>query len=248
MTMLLTEIVCLDTFQHSCIIFAADRRISKSFRYFGLNKKIFQIPNLNAGIGFFGLAEIPDRSNTIYMGDWLMNFIRRNSHITVIHDFAHTLSDNLNTNVPNNIKNTYISGFHIAGYNSNGIPEFWFVRNVRDDRVTVTGIYEPREDFLRGHAQNVGYNGSNPNSAITGRSFIYRNGDIRSHVDAWNNLDNAFKNLLQHTDFKTLKNITDYENWIRFKFEIISYFYKKYCNQSIIGRPIDTFHIEGFAR
>ncbi len=41
MTLLLTEIHCLDGLSHSCVIFAADRRISRSGKYDGTRKKVY---------------------------------------------------------------------------------------------------------------------------------------------------------------------------------------------------------------
>jgi hypothetical protein len=179
------------------------------------------------------------------MSDWLLRFIRINSKLTSLETFANTLADSLNSDVPLKLRQKYVSGFHIAGYNSSGIPEFWFVRNVEDNRITKTGVYAVREDFLRRDATSLGYDGQNPHSARTGEGLIYRNGDIRAHVAAWERIDEGFRALFKEDEFKKLKTISDYEGWVKFKMEVIAYFYKLYCRESLVARPIDIFTIEG---
>jgi hypothetical protein len=179
------------------------------------------------------------------MRDWLTRFIRKNSKLTDLKSFSNALAYNLNKDIPAKCKKKYISGFHIAGYNSSGLPEFWYVRNVQDDRVTITGTYEAREDFLRKHARDLGYDGKDPRSVQSRRIQIYRNGDIRAHVAAWENIDKSFGKLFIEREFKRPKNIKDLEEWSKFKMELISYFYKKYCKISLVSRPIDSFSIEG---
>lgn len=245
MTLLLTEILCLDGLAHSCIVFAADRRITQNRKYAGNRKKVFQIPYLRAGVGFFGLAEVPKKTKKQPMSDWLVRFIRRNSNLKSLQGFAIALTDSLNKDIPANCRQIYVSGFHVAGYNSSNMPEFWYVRNVKDDRITITGVYEAREDFLRRDATALGYDGQNPRSVQTGLVQIYRNGDIRAHVATWERIDEGLGTLLKEPEFKKLSAISDYEQWVKYKMEVIAYFYKKYCRVSLVARPIDTFSIEG---
>jgi hypothetical protein len=244
MTLLLTEIHCLDGLSHSCVIFAADRRISRSGKYDGTRKKVFRVPYLHAGVGFFGLAEISVQPSALSMSDWLSRFIQRNSNLTSLQAFAGALTKSLNADIASQLRQRCISGFHLAGYNAAGLPEFWYVRNVKDDRSTITGVYEEREDFLRRDAISLGYDGYNPHSMQTGVVQTYRNGDIRAHVTAWERIDEGFGTLLQERQFKKPRTIQDYEQWVKFKMEFISYFYKKYCRESLVARPIDTFSIE----
>jgi len=245
MTLLLTKIYCWDGLLHSWIVFAADRRISKDGKYVATQKKIFQIPYLRAGVGYFGLAEVPTNRNSLSMRGWLTSFIRKNSKLTDLQSFSNVLADNLNKDIPAKCKKKNISGFHIAGYNSSGLPEFWYVRNVQDDCVTTTGTYKAREDFLRKHAFALGYDGKDPRSVRSRQVQIYRNGDMRAHVAAWENIDESFGKLFEEPEFKRLKNIKDIEEWSKFKMELISYFYKKYCKISLLARPIDSFSIRG---
>jgi hypothetical protein len=244
MTLLLTEIHWLDNFSNSFILFAADRRISKlNGDYDSLRKKIFEIRYLQAGIGYFGLAHVPKKGSAELepIRNWLSRFIQENSPLSSMKLFANKLAIKLNSDIPQEWRNKYISGFHLAGYNSAGIPEFWFIRNVKDDRKTTTGIYEAREDFLSCHARAFGYDEQNPHLIKMGGQ-IYRNGDIRAHHVAWEQID-VFLNLLKEPQFKKVNAVTDYESWVKFKLEVIAYFYKKYCKVSLIGRPIDAFSI-----
>jgi hypothetical protein len=181
------------------------------------------------------------------MSDWLSRFIRKNSHFSDMQLFANELANNLNSEIKLEWRKKFISGFHLAGYNSAGIPEFWYIRNVEDDSKTITGSYEAREDFLSCHARSFGYNDQNPHSIHRGGQ-IYRNGDIRSHVAAWEMIDKGFSNFLNDPEFKKLTTSTDYEDWVKFKMKVIAYFYKKYCKVSLIGTPIDTFSITNSPR
>lgn len=243
MTLLITEIHCLNGLRDCYIVFGADRRISINGKFEVCRKKIFEIPYLNAGIGYFGLAEVRDGNKKLSMSDWLSRFIRKSSNESNLESFANKLSNELNKAIQNELITKYISGFHVAGYNKSSLPEFWYVRNVEDDRSTLFGRYEVREEFLKSHAYSLGYNGNDPNSIPPGRVQIYRNGDIRAHVSAWEKIDESFSGLLNQSEFRRLRTISDYEEWVKFKMEIISYFYKKYCRRSIIGKPIDTLSL-----
>ncbi len=197
MTMLITEIHCINSLlSNGFIVFAADRRISRSGNYEGSRKKIFPIPYLRAGIGFFGLAEVFITPTTsLPMSDWLSSFIRNNSSLGTLSLFANKLAEQLNTAIPAQSRQKYISGFHIAGYTAGGMPEFWFVRNVEDDRKSITGVYAAREDFLSRDARVMGYDGVNASSIRTSFRQTYRNGDIRAHVTVWEKIDEGFSAL-----------------------------------------------------
>ena len=217
----------------SFIVFAADRRISRGDKFDDTREKIFQVPVLKAGIGYFGLAEIPEASRRRPMSEWLMNFIKTIQSSETISNFALRLSDTLNVLIPDTWRKTMISGFHIAGFNSADQPEFWYVRNVDDDRQTLFGEYRAREDFRRRDAVNL----------QPGMYQIYRNGDIRAHVIAWENIDHSLGGLLNAPDFKRLITPQAYVEWLRFKMEITAMFYEKFCERSIIGGPVDACFI-----
>jgi hypothetical protein len=178
------------------------------------------------------------------MSDWLIRFISNNQSTANLRDYAYTLASTLNQEIAASVRQGFISGFHLAGHNSLGLPEFWFIRNVKDDMRTLTGTYKAREDFLRRDARGLGYNGVDLLSARTGSVQTYRNGDIRAHVKAWETIDVGFSSLLGERDFKQLRNVNDYGEWVKFKMEVIAYSYKKYCRVSLVARPIDTLILE----
>lgn len=233
------------------IIFAADRRISYEKKFHALCKKIFRVPYLNAGIGFFGLAEVGQQPNPTPMSDWLTSFITKNHDARTLSDFARRLRDELNGAVPRTSKISNPSGFHIAGFNQDGLPEFWYVRNIDNmDQHRYIGFldrYRVTEDFLRRDAsRDIGYDGVSlkiPEPRMKG----YRNGDIRGHVVAWKEFDGVLKNVLlgflDLPDFRSLRTISDYVEFTKFKMELIAAVHKKYCKVSLIGKPIDAFSV-----
>ncbi len=233
MTLLTTEIHNPNDPNNALVVFAADRRISREYTYDDSREKIFRVPGLNAGIGYFGLSEIPEGTARKPMAEWLKGFLADNSTCKNLEQFAATLKSSLNSAVPAQWQRSVISGFHIAGFNVHGLPEFWFVRNVDDDRQTILGKYQIREDFQRRDAQKL------PQGAFQ----VYRNGDLRAHVVAWEEIDNSLGRLLNNHDFKQLITSGEYVDWVRFKIEIIAQFYEKFCKHSIIGLPVDAFAI-----
>lgn len=246
MTLLTTEIHVPGNMQKAIIIFAADRRISLKGKFHSLGKKVFRVRYLNAGIGFFGLAEVHPSGKKQPMSSWLPQFVTKHSNISTLRDFADSLRSELDIVVPNNIKTSNPSGFHIAGYNNQNFPEFWFVRNIQGmDAHRYVGFHDHyfvSEDFLIRDALQYGFDGETP---MVPQPFarIYRNGDIRAHVVAWERLDGIISDFFSLPDFKKLKTIKDYEEFIKFKMTIIANIYKKYCSVSLIGTPIDVFSI-----
>lgn len=246
MTLLTNEIHVAGSLQQSTIIFAADRRITLLGKFHSLGKKIFRIPYLSAGVGYFGLAEVFPKGKRQSMSSWLPQFIALNSGITSLGDFADALRFELDKVVPDPIKVSNPSGFHISGFNKTHMPEFWFVRNILNMNahtyINFQNHYFISEDFLRRDARKFGYNGNSPN--ITQPFlWIYRNGDIRAHVVAWEKLDRIMSDFLALPDFKKLKSISDYEEFVKFKMTLIASVYKKYAKASTIGTPIDVFSI-----
>ncbi|HLG15164.1 MAG TPA: hypothetical protein VJH03_11765 [Blastocatellia bacterium] len=247
MTLLLTEIWVGTDMHDVTIIFAADRRISYEKKFHALCKKIFRVPYLNAGIGFFGLAEVGQQPNATPMSDWLTSFITKNHDARTLSDFAHRLRDDLNRAVPRTSKISNPSGFHIAGFNQDGLPEFWYVRNIQNmDQHRYIGYldrYRVTEDFLRRDAsRDIGYDGVSlkiPAPKMKG----YRNGDIRGHMIAWKDLNSVLLRFLDLRDFRSLRTIPDFEEFTKFKMELIANVYEKYCTGSSIGKPIDVFSI-----
>src|SRR2546422_8597272 len=95
MTLLATEIHNHDN-QDATIIFAADRRISIKGKYRDSRKKVFGLPRLNAGIGYFGIAELPGPQGLRPMQVWLEAFIHRNAGVGTIEEISRSLAYDLN--------------------------------------------------------------------------------------------------------------------------------------------------------
>ena len=233
MTLLTTEIHNPNDPHNALIVFAADRRISRGGSCCDCRKKILRIPGFNAGIGYFGLAEILQDDVRRPMAEWLQDFLMAKPVHANLQQFSKELMKSLNRAVPRQCQQSQISGFHIAGFNAQGLPEFWFVRNVADDCRTILGEYQVREDFQRRDAPRL----------PAGAFQVYRNGDLRAHVVAWENIDNSLGSLLKNIDFRQLTTPEEYVAWVRFKMEMIARFYEKFCTRSIIGGAVDAFAI-----
>jgi hypothetical protein len=167
------------------------------------------------------------------MDDWLTEFINSKASWESLKEFAAYLAAALNAAVPRQLRESSPSGFHVAGFRSDGNIEFWYVRNVDDTGAPTLGTYQPREDFQSDHAARV----------HAGGFWIYRNGDIRAHVVAWTVIDDSIGRLLGTPHFRALATPDDYVEWVRFKMETIASFYKKFATRSIIGEPVDAFSI-----
>jgi hypothetical protein len=243
MTLISNEIHMLDGFKRTLLIFAADRRLTyPDGSYAGTKQKLFPISYLNGGVSYFGLAEVYPKGKKQYLSDWLREFVIRHSTMTSLKDFAFQLRDELHTVIPAGILKKNASGFHICGYNSKDLPEFWFLRNIGGmDQFRYTNLQqrymEPTADFLDRDAKSLGWDGTNLTS-IQNKGYVYRNGDVRAHVIAFERLDEVLSGMLSFPDFKTPKKP---EDLVRFKFEFVAYLYKKFARRQIIGRPIDAF-------
>lgn len=242
MTLLYTEIFPNFPDGHRYIFFASDRKISLlGGQLHSMQKKIFEIPYLPAAIGMFGLAEFSIGARTYRMGDKLRSMICSNNKVNDLGELAGNIASSLNSFVPPAYRNKYRSGFHMAGFNTNGLPEFWYIRNVGDDGTTIFKNYEAREDYLSGHARQNGFNGIDPGT-LPGR--LYRNGDIVSHVAAWEQIDNTLGALTTTLNFKRINTPEKYSEWIKFKMEVLAHFHKRFADKVWIGGPIDTLIIK----
>jgi hypothetical protein len=107
----------------------------------------------------------------------------------------------------------------------------------------------PGSHFLGRDATRVyGWDGKDPLSAKSNMIHIYRNGDVRAHIAAWERLDDIFSDLAQFSDFRPPEVPARYKEWVKrwvkFKFEVIAYFYKNWADKEIIARPIDVLVLE----
>lgn len=244
MTLITNEIHILDGFKKTVLVLAADRRISKRDGSFdSMRRKLFEIPYLDAYVSYFGLAKVRAQ----YLSDWLPAFIRKNSDARCLKDFSFRLRDELNKVVPASVLRANASGFHICGYNAAGFPEFWYLTNIGGmDQFRYTDLQPqyalPSSDFLERDARKLDWDGLDPKSVRNG-IWIYRNGDFRAHVAAWEKLNRMLGELLAFPDFWPLRTPEDLAKWVKFKLEVIAHFYRKFAAHQIIGRPIDVFSL-----
>jgi hypothetical protein len=238
MTLLYTEI-SREFPQHGrCVFFAADRRISPHRGTAQHYKKLVDVPYLNSALGFFGLAEFKSGGRLYRLIDHLRDFVRHHHSVTNLADFAERLADSLNDFVPWNLRLSERSGVHLAGITSTRLPEFWFIRNVDESgNPNPRGRYDAREDYLRRDAPTNGYNDTDRKTLP---SFLYRNGDIVSHVVAWEALDDSLGNLLDIPQFHPVETAEKYAMWIRFKMEVLMRFHKQFARTLLVGGWIDV--------
>ncbi len=231
MTLLTTEIHC--TAQGEIVVFAADRRITRDKVADGTRPKIFRVPHCMVGIGYFGLAEVGPAETPIPMSVWLEDLFFRIPPSTDPRTVAELLCERLNVDIPLEWRRSDPSGFHVAGLDSDGCAEFWFVRNLDDSGALAHSEYKCREDFKSRDKTAL------PDNAVQ----IYRNGDIRAHIAAWEQIDDSFGSLLGQESFRALVTTDDYLDWVKFKMELVARFYDRFAVESIIGDPIDAFAI-----
>ena len=243
MTLLVNEIHVLSDLRQCPILFAADRRITfpgKTPPKF--MKKIFQVEHLNAGVGYYGLAQVNERE---YLSSWLPNFIRHSIDVSSLRDFAIKLHDELNQKVRKAWLCKQVSGLHICGYNADGLPELWHISNHQmrgNTYVDIVPQYRLSEDFLREHARARGFDGTNP---VVPNSFIqyYINGDVRPFHSSWIRLNEFIAEMFSYPDFKSSAQPKQYLEVAKWKMEVIASFYRKFAKKPLIGKPIDAFSL-----
>jgi hypothetical protein len=247
MSLITNEIHILDGFRKTILVFGADRMITTrpGGKFHSLRKKLFRIPYLNAGISYFGLAAVYPNGREQYLSDWLPSFINRHANTMKLREFAESLQQELNAAIPARVLKANPSGFHICGYRRDGVPEFWFVRNIGSMDThryfdLLPQYQAPTSDFLERDAISLGWDGTDP-SSVRNVVQIYRNGDIRAHVSSWEKLDSVLAEMSQFQDMRKLKTPEDLSRWVKFKFRFIAAFYKEFAKHQIIGGPIDVF-------
>lgn len=243
MTLLVTEIHVPGDLRRGFILFAADQRITMPGNLPPRSmKKVFPIPHLNAGIGYFGLAQVNER---VFLSGWLPNVINQSTQITSLGEFARTLCERLNQSVNKTWLGTQPSGFHISGYNSKGLPELWHISNCGMEGFIYNNMvpeYHVTEDFLRVNAVSLGFDGTNP---VIPQPFVqyYVNGDVRPFHLVWRRLDEFAEGIFQFEDFRRPTSYPEYIAFAKWKMEVIASFYRSFANRRIISKPIDAFVI-----
>lgn len=247
MSLITNEIHVRNGFKNTVLVFAADRLITKPNRPPVVRPKLFKIPYLEAGISYFGLAEVFPSGRTVYMSDWLQYFINRQAGIRELGEFAFKLRDALHLVIPLETLQANASGFHICGYTLRGLPDFWYLSNIGGmEQYWHTGLMpryeEPQSHFLERDAKELGWDGKDV-SSVQNKGRIYRNGDFRGHVVAWDALGQILENMQSFPDFKKQRTVEDYETTVKFKFKVIERIYKEFCRKPKVGGGVDVFTI-----
>ena len=249
MTLVLNEIHLVQGLTRTVLVAAADRRITEpDGRYHSTRRKLFDIPYLQGTISYYGLACVYPNGNgkPEYLSSWLPNFIRTHHSITTLSDFVSSLREKLHHVIPPAVLKKNASGFHVCGYQSDGLPDFWHLTNVGKLNGFCYSDLQPRyqcptSDFLgRDARQHHGWDGKDPNSATGNTVRIYRNGDFRAHSIASEHLDEVLSHFFRFSDFARPTSVADYEKYVKFKLEVLAYIYHKWANKKIIGKPIDV--------
>jgi len=118
------------------------------------------------------------------------------------------------------------------------LPEFWFVRNLDDTGQPTLGKYEADEQYLTRDARNDGFDGKDP-ATLPPHGRLYRNGDILSHVAAWEAIDKTLGRLRNVSAFSPIRSPSEYADWVRFKMEVLLHFQKRFAKTLLVGGPVD---------
>lgn len=250
MTLVLNEIHILDSLDDTFIIAAADRRIKGRDGKNKSWKKLFEIPYLHGAISYYGLAEfIPNgKSEYVNFPTFLTSFIRNNSDVDNLETFSFRLKKELNRVVPSTFLRKYSSGFHICGYDDNGYPDFWHISNVGElsefKYLNPKDNYQdPANDLRKSNLPEVDWSGNNPMS-VKNRHIVYRNGDFRAHGVVFDFVDAIYSYLSKFDIFIRIDAREQYRDYVKIKFEILAYLYKKLTKTKAIGGPIDVLLIQ----
>jgi hypothetical protein len=170
----------------------------------------------------------------------LPNFISAHHSISELGIFANLLRTELNRKTVPQWLEEEPSGFHLLGYNKDGIPEFWYFGNATWDGTKYKDMQlqfgDPTSDFLERDAKNLGWDGRNPESiADTSGVVTYRNGDFRIHEVMWEKLDAVFDYLDRFNDFRIPKGNGGIEPKTKFKLKLIAQFYQEWAKTKLVG-------------
>lgn len=241
MTILVNELRIRNSFTDVTLIQVADRRITLDGKFHSNQKKIFQISYLKSSVGYFGLSQPTSKQ---FFSSWLPNIIRHGHEITTIKEFAQYLTDKLNKDVSKSFLRNTPSGFHLCGLANDGIPEFYFIRNID----SMNGIYYKgfrdyyyfSEDFRTRDAITTNEGRKRALSSLQNCTFWYVNGDLRSFWAFWMLATQFIDSISLSPEFPALKTDLERAKW---KLEGIAQLYEKYAKQKIVGGPIDGIEI-----
>jgi hypothetical protein len=245
MTLLLNEIHLVKGLTQTFLVAAADRRITVNGKYHSTRRKLFDIPYLQGAVSYYGLAYLCPGRQLVYLSSWLPDFIKVHYSVTTLEDFVRCLREELHRAIPPETLKINASGFHVCGYQADGLPDFWHLRNWgKLDGYRYSDLQPrylpPTSDFLYRDAKSgFRWDGVNPGSASNGLQ-VYRNGDFRAHALASEYLDNMLCSFLRFSDFDRPVGVNGYAKYVKFKLEVLAYIYRKWAKQKIIDRPIDV--------
>ncbi len=262
MTLVLNEIHFEDGFRNPYVIAAADSRIVDEVRgrVEDKKRKIFLLPRLRGAVSFFGLAEVWVDDRRKDMSLWLSEFIRTSADMSSLQSFSEGLREALRGVVPETALGATHSGFHICGFRDDDLPDFWFLTNIgklNDPAPFMYGDFHPRYDppsshFLGRDARTrFGWNGKDPTSlkalGTRGLSYqMYRNGDFKPHVIAWDIMDLPLWMLGKFGVLRGPDSPEEHARYLKAKFEFMAAMSEKFYlvdgkpHVSYIGRPIDV--------
>jgi hypothetical protein len=259
-TLILTELSSLG------ITMAADSAITREVRkpdgtigekvYSGA-RKLFVVPKLRAGIGYWGWVYLPQPGSDWSSGErtfdllelWLPSFLDSNvERYNSIADLAELLENELRNRIPKIDIEEYPygdGGIHLAGYesqNSELHPTFWHIHNGKSqalpDKKLDPTVINANNDLSPEQARLV---------VEKGLATI-RNGDIGPYIFLWGLLfspDSAFSRIVKTVDltFPYAENLVDRANLLKFQIETVVGIYRFSREGRGIGGPITTLTI-----
>lgn len=242
MTILANEIRIGQSIKDVTLIQVADRRLSIKGKFHSNQRKVFEIQYIRASVGYFGLAQ-PTMQE--YFSSWLPNVIRHGHSIKTVKEFSQYLMSELNNRVSKALLKSNASGFHICGRADDGIPEFYFIRNI--ERMEgpfykgFVGSYFCSEDFRTRDAIRTNDGAQRDLVTLHDSIFWYVNGDLRSFWDFWLPATQFIDSFQLNQDFPSLKSDLERAKW---KLRVIAQLYDKYAKKKIVGGPIDGIEIK----
>ncbi|MCM2356806.1 MAG: hypothetical protein NDI77_01540 [Geobacteraceae bacterium] len=220
-------------------IAAADEWLSNSKGFHSIKRKIFPFKRLNCCISYFGLAAYKINGKDIYIGDLIQKFIANDSLSQTIRDFSCNIKTHLNSKVPNTVLSQEGSGFHICGFESNGLPVLYHFSNISGMNDIFYGTNsstynDVTEDFIGRDANNFGYDPNNLTFSKSG-TFEYRNGDLSIHVNLSKDLLSTLKKIPEYGNYVILKGPYHYAKMIDMLYKIIIKIQKEWAKKQRIG-------------
>lgn len=260
MTILVNELHVGTDFYDTTLIQVADRRITDTNgKILECRRKIFEIPHLKASVGYFGLAQA---TNRLFFSEMVPQIIQAGEQLRTIKDFAYHFESELNKRVNKELLKEHFSGFHLCGFALDGIPEFYYIRNIKQ----MNGIYYDgkldhyylTEDFRRRHVRpspmseikrykdsltTPAASAQPPGPTGINKAYCYANGDLTAFWNYWGATENFFDKAASIKGFVRPITISEQAKW---KLEQLSSFYNSFANKKIVGDSIDVIEIRNF--